>query len=71
MTSKHFSILCGGFVLSFLVAMGVGQALRIALQSAARANDYFQPEVAGTVSLMTLCYVLVHRYAGKGRGRQG
>ena len=64
-TMKLFPVLCVGFVASFFVAMGLGGALRIALQSSRSADAYFEPEVAGIVTLMTVCYVLVHRYADR------
>ena len=63
MTMRLFPILCAGFVASFIVAMGLGGALRLVHQSSRSTGTYFEPEVAGIVTLMTVCYVLVHRCA--------
>ena len=70
MTMKLFPILCGGFVASFVVAMCMGFLLRNALQLTSRSSAYFEPEVAGIVTLMTLCYVLVHRHSSHLARRQ-
>lgn len=63
MTTKLFQILCGGFVASLVVAMCMGFYLRSAIQLTNSSGTYFEPEVAGIVTLMTLCYVLVHRHS--------
>jgi len=63
MTMKQFPVLCMGFVASFVVAMCLGGFLRAMLQSTRNAGAFFEPEAAGIVALMTVCYVLVHRYA--------
>ena len=65
MTMKLFPVLCVGFVASFVVAMCLGGLLRIMLQSTRSSGTYFEPEVAGIVTLMTLCYVLVHRRSSR------
>ena len=70
MTTKLFPVLCAGFVASFVVAMCLGGLLRIVYQSTRNSGAYFEPEVAGIVALMTLCYVLVHRHSNRQMRRQ-
>ena len=63
MTVKLFLILSAGFVASFVAAMCVGAFLRTRLQATGSTGGYFEPEAAGIVILMTLCYTLVHRHS--------
>lgn len=65
MTMKLFPVLCVGFVASFVVAMCMGFFLRSTLQLTGNSGNFFEPEVAGIVTLMTVCYVLVHRRSGR------
>jgi hypothetical protein len=60
---KLFLVLCVGFVASFVGAMCMGFFLRITLQMTSSSGNFFEPEVAGTVTLMTACYILVNRYS--------
>jgi hypothetical protein len=41
----------------------MGFFLRMTLQMTSGSGNFFEPEVAGTVTLMTACYILVNRYS--------
>ncbi len=60
---KLFLVLCVGFVASFVAAMCMGFFFRMTLQLTSSSGNFFEPEVAGIVTLMTACYILVHRYS--------
>ncbi len=67
MTVKLFLVLTMGFVASFLAAMGLGAFLRTTLEMSGGPGDYFEPEAAGMVALMTACYILAHRHLRRPR----
>ncbi|MDX1421637.1 MAG: hypothetical protein R3322_00780 [Kiloniellales bacterium] len=58
---KLFMALSIGFFASFVLMMCVGLWLRTAISLPRNAGTFFEPEFAGIVTLMTICYVLVHR----------
>ncbi len=63
MSMKLYLVLCVGFAASSVGAMCMGFFVRMTLQMTSRSGSFFEPEVAGTVTLMTACYILVHRHS--------
>jgi hypothetical protein len=59
---KEFLTMCVGFAASFVGALCAGFLVRMAVPATSNLAPSFQPEFAGVIALVTLWYILMHRF---------